>query len=324
MVSLVKVTLVMPVHGDAPFLDETLISISKIDYFDHDTHIILDRSSLKVKAKVEKFKTEQENVVIHESNRPGIVAALNLGIEKSKAQFIARIDSDDLICSNRLALQVKYLESNPDVSIVGTQLLLINELGEPIGKSHYPETDSDLRKLLKYQNCIAHPSVMFRKSHFLESGKYREHFNGAEDYDLWMRMSRLGKLHTINQPLTHYRKSINQHSKNIQFNQRVIENSVRLAAYGVNPFPVTETSKYGLEEMKNLNIKAFSTLKSKDKRVAQEYKCIQIIDKLYRVRSVESGIKRFLSALPVLLQAATVDLTTLINFIQLKRKFSND
>ena len=67
-------------HGNAPFISETLNSISKIELVDFEAHIVLDSASEVVQKKVEYFKSQQDRVVILDSRQPAIVSALNLGI----------------------------------------------------------------------------------------------------------------------------------------------------------------------------------------------------------------------------------------------------
>jgi GT2 family glycosyltransferase len=54
-------------------------------------------------------------------------------------------------------------------------------------------------------NCIAQPSVMARRTALIDAGGYRPEFPAAEDYDLWLRMARLGKFHNMPDPLVAYR-----------------------------------------------------------------------------------------------------------------------
>ena len=57
---------------------------------------------------------------------------------------------------------------------------------------------------------MAHPSVMYRRSAIIQLGGYRNEFNGAEDYDLWLRMMFVGKIVNMNEHLTYYRIWANQ------------------------------------------------------------------------------------------------------------------
>jgi GT2 family glycosyltransferase len=89
---------------------------------------------------------------------------------------------------------VSFLQNNPHVSVVGSNLIYLNEKSEQIGEADFPTDSDEIARTLLYKNCIAHPSVAFRKNALIECGLYSEFAIGAEDYDLWLRMISNGKL----------------------------------------------------------------------------------------------------------------------------------
>jgi len=227
-----RIDLVIPVYGEAPFLDQTIKSC--LDSHSKSLNIIwvLDRPSTIVRRKIEKFSLMNTNSEVVCSNTPGIVAALNLGIERGTSEYIARLDSDDLMESNRLDVQSHYLDTKSEVGLVGSQMTLIGSNSEIFGVTRYPCEHSQIIRLLEFQNCIGHPSVMFRRNVFEKVGGYRPQFTGAEDYDLWLRMGNIAKLHNLATPLTRYRISEFQFTKRKESNQGLVETAVRLDSLG--------------------------------------------------------------------------------------------
>jgi len=180
------------------------------DFKEFETIIILDRVSKDIEIYTRNLALNSRNFKVIVSKIPGISHALNLGISECSAEYIARIDADDLMRSDRLTLQQAFLEIHQDVVCVGSQVTKINAKGIQIGKSSHPLTNKQIVRTLLFRNCIAHPSVMYRRSAIIQTGGYRSDFNGAEDYDLWLRLSRFGKIVNLNERLTLYRVWPNQ------------------------------------------------------------------------------------------------------------------
>lgn len=201
------VSIVLPVHGDAPFLKETIDSISNQDAkaLKMELIIVLDRPSPPTRNFCTNTSLKIENLVIVETLNPGIVSALNIGLKEARGKYIARIDSDDRMHHSRIRLQYIELEKNADLVCVGTQVQLIDESGKSIGESHYPTKPSDISRVLPFRNCISHPSVMMRKDSLKQIRYYNLEFEGCEDYDLWLRLFNGRNIMNMNQILTHYR-----------------------------------------------------------------------------------------------------------------------
>lgn len=203
----VEVSIILPIHGEGPFLSETLLSIKNQDFCPSKFELIaiLDRPSVKVANEINLYAEKNVNVKILKSTTPGIASALNLGIQNSRGKYLARIDSDDKMHESRLSTQYAVLESDGSLACVGTQITFINENNDVIGRSYYPTSARDIGNVLTYRNCLAHPSVMFKKSIFQDIEKYKIDFEGCEDYDLWLRLFNGNNIVNINIPLTDYR-----------------------------------------------------------------------------------------------------------------------
>ena len=225
-----KVDLLLPVHGAAPFLQETLNSIFANNVIQTELLVILDRCIRDDIDRLVKNAPDNFTVVILQSPEPGIVPALNLGIKSSGSKFIARIDSDDLMVPDRILTQVEFLEANSGVVCLGSQLAFIDGYGNSLGHTNYPTNHTQIIKRLKYQNTMAHPAVMFRRSIISAVGGYRPEFTGAEDYELWTRMVEKGNFHNHRRELTRYRYSEAQYSRSLHEVQGSLENNIRICS----------------------------------------------------------------------------------------------
>lgn len=124
---------------------------------------------------------------------------------------MARMDTDDICYPNRFEKQLKYLQENPEIAVVGSygeEFSISFEHPEQIIRC--PLNNNEIVKFAKKRNPLKHPTVMFRKSVVLASGNYR-HFLWFEDYDLCIRMLLAGyKMANIPEILVAFRADDHQ------------------------------------------------------------------------------------------------------------------
>lgn len=147
-------------------------------------------------------------IYIHPDLRLGLAESLNKGIELAKGEFIARFDSDDICRYDRLELQVNYLRKNPEISVIGSSLEIIDEAGSSLYFRSYPLKHFEIEKRFIFSSAIAHPTVMLRKSALMNySSVYDRAFKFSEDLDLWLRLLGAGiKFANLPEALVQYRQ----------------------------------------------------------------------------------------------------------------------
>lgn len=195
------VSVIMPVYNtDEEYLRESIESILNQTYTDFEFVIIDDGSTNNAPEVMQEYASNDSRLKIIKGEHKGIGAALNKGLEVANGEFVARMDSDDISLPHRFETQVKYLDNNEDVSIVGSQIQKFPNRGI----CRYIEEVSYL-SLIK--GCmVAHPTVMFRKSDFDKFGlRYNEEWRVSEDYELWSRAVKHLKIRNINEVLLNYR-----------------------------------------------------------------------------------------------------------------------
>jgi glycosyltransferase involved in cell wall biosynthesis len=132
------------------------------------------------------------------AERTGLVRQLNDGLARSSAPLVARMDADDVCHPERLEKQVALLDEQPDVSVVGSQIKVIDAHGQMVGYRKYPQTHAEIIHAMSRFNPLAHPSVMFRKNVVTDVSGYRDvvERRGAilwcQDYELWSRLAAKG------------------------------------------------------------------------------------------------------------------------------------
>lgn len=126
--------------------------------------------------------------IIRLNQNGGLGRALKLGVEKAKYDIIARMDSDDICLPDRFELQLRYLEQNPEVDLVGGQMTeFIGSSANIVGRREVPLDNSSIYDFMKNRCALNHVTVMFRKEAVLKAGNYQDWF-WNEDYYLWIRM----------------------------------------------------------------------------------------------------------------------------------------
>ncbi len=194
----------MPVYNREKFVAESMRSVLAQTFSDFELLIIDDGSTDKSMEITQSFNDPRIRIIKNEGNT-GLVAVRNKGIKESRGEFIALLDSDDLMVPSRLEKQYNFLSENPEFGMIGTGVKLIDEKGKETGviwKEKIPPEKIPIRLL--FNNCFTQSSVMMRKNALPEE-RYREGFAPAEDYELWARIAETSKVWNLPEVLTLYR-----------------------------------------------------------------------------------------------------------------------
>lgn len=134
--------------------------------------------------------------------------ALNIGIDISRGPYIARMDADDINFRERFEEQIKFMESNPKISVLGTGIEIIKDIQEHKLSNRQvllgPNRETDFARYAVDKNPIFHPTAMIRREVLLVF-KYNRKFKLAQDYELWIRVMRHHKLANLQRALLFYR-----------------------------------------------------------------------------------------------------------------------
>lgn len=200
-----EVTVLMAVHNAAPFLREAIDSVLCQTFKDFE-FLIIDDGSTDATGEILAAYIDPRIRVVRLVKNSGLVAALNLGIDESRSELIARMDGDDICEPQRLELQVAFLRRHPQVLLLGTGLVRISADGRPFERVVNPTDDAVLQERLLDGSQFCHPSVMMRTDVVRRLGGYRDVGKGpAEDYDLWLRIAEQGQVANLPEVLLRYR-----------------------------------------------------------------------------------------------------------------------
>ena len=211
-----RISVLIPCHS-TKFLSESIASIREQTLSKNEFEIVIAADRVDQAEVIDILAESQLNYRIISSESPGIVAALNTGLQDISSEYVARMDEDDLMYPSRLQVQLKYLDSTLDCVAVGGQLELIDENGSRIGESNFRRRISTSYKELFLSSPVAHPAAMIRRSAISEIGGYRAFL--AEDWDLWVRLRETGEVHNLSQKVIKYRVHSNQLSRQKMYAQ---------------------------------------------------------------------------------------------------------
>ncbi len=199
------ISVLLPVYKpDFGLLAKAVGSVLGQDYKNLEVVIVEDPSDRLGREVIEGFSDRRIRYKLNDT-RTSMIDQLNTGIGLSRGEYIARMDADDISMPSRLGQQLEFLREHPDISVVGTNIEIINEKGVSLGYRRLPERHEEIVRALRLYCSVAHPTVMFRKAAVIAEGLYQVSAP-VEDWDLWCRLYKSGKkFHNIQEPLFKYR-----------------------------------------------------------------------------------------------------------------------
>jgi glycosyltransferase involved in cell wall biosynthesis len=207
-----RVSVLMPVAEIDEYFEGALYSILNQTFADLEVIVALNgRASDQGAALRERYPDPRVTIVLCGLRQ--ISYALNRAFDASSGEYLARMDADDISEPQRIAEQLALLDARPDIGVVGTQIVLIDDQGVALGtkRRRLPTQPDAIRRTQWWQGGVVHPSVMMRRAVLTAAGGYG---GGVEDLDLWLRMRRAGvRFANIDKPLLRYRQHPNQITK---------------------------------------------------------------------------------------------------------------
>ena len=198
-----QVTVLMPVFNAERYLHEAVDSILSQTFTDFEFLIIDDGSTDGSAALIDSYSDPRIRFVRNLCNL-GLTATLNIGLDAARGEYIARMDADDISLPERLAAQVAFLDTHPNIGMVGVWAEAFGDAGFKI--PHPADTETIRAKLL-FDSAFVHPAVLMRRASFAAHGLRYPPLGHFEDYALWQEAARLFPLANISEYLFRYRVS---------------------------------------------------------------------------------------------------------------------
>ncbi len=193
------VSVIIPVFNGNGYLTKAISSILNQTHKNLEVIAIDDGSSDDSLLTLKKLaKTDSRLRVYRNPKNLNISRTLNRAVKLAKGKYIARMDADDIALPNRIEKQMKFLLKHPQVVILGGQVKTMDVSGKIIGRKLFPVLDKDIREALFTTNPIQHPTAIFNLNLIPKSFTwYDPALPPAEDYDLFFRLAKFGKLHNL-------------------------------------------------------------------------------------------------------------------------------
>ena len=198
------VSVIIPTYNRAKLLPRAIKSVLNQTFKDFEVIIVDDGSTDNTEEVINEFQKHDKRIkyIRHEKNK-GAAAARNTGIKIAQGEYIAFQDSDDEWLPEKLEKQMKIFESAPaEIGVVYTGLWRMgNSRKVYIPSIKRVQKEGNIHIELLNRNFIALPTVIIRKECFKKAGMFDECFPRFQDWELFIRISRVYKFKYIDEPL---------------------------------------------------------------------------------------------------------------------------
>lgn len=212
-----RVSVVIPAYNASQYIamaiDSVLDQTLKVD----EIIVIDDGSTDRTREVVAKYEAKGVRYV-HQHNQ-GSACARNKGVELASGRYIAFLDADDFWLPNKINLQVRTFKENPGLALVsGDQIFWDQDKSfNKVREFSRRQWDSDSTKQIIFENIVGNPSmVMVKRSVLQQAGLFDAKIRFGDDWDMWMRVSEIGKIGFVQEPISVYRWHKNSISQSHQ------------------------------------------------------------------------------------------------------------
>lgn len=204
---MIDFTVLIPVYNTDPVIfQEALDSVLNQSHPSPHPIVIVNDGSSKtgtLRVLIDLQRDPRFHVINHKFNQ-GTSAALNTGHEYIKSEYIALQGSDDVSLPDRFKKQCAYLQTRPEVDVLGAQLMIFWD-NDPKRKSVF--TSKHISQPRKTGYIVNHGTVMYKNQAVKDVGGYDVEFRRAQDINLFNRMiTARKKIHNLSEVLYHWRR----------------------------------------------------------------------------------------------------------------------
>ncbi|MDV7341622.1 glycosyltransferase [Terasakiella sp. A23] len=229
-----KTAVLIPAYNNQQGLEICIGSIEEEPDVEFEFVIVDDGSSMPI--RVNHINNQRRINLVTLPENQGIIGALNAGLRFCKDNafdYIVRLDCDDYAGKGRLESQITFLDENPDYVLIGGQAQIFEEHPDQSERLKiYPTSNDTLKKQMHKNSCFVHAGVAYRLDAVIKAGLYSNNYRHIEDYELFMRLCKLGKVANLNQDVVFYKydpNSISQRHRSLQ-----LANSIRVMLKNFN------------------------------------------------------------------------------------------
>ncbi len=193
------VSIIVSAYNAQDTLAAALVSLLQQDYPHVEIILINDGSTDKTSEICRAYAQKDERIKLIEQENIGLTRALNRGINAAQGLYIARQDADDTSYPQRIVEQVNFMETHPDVILCGSNCENVYRNGQTALWGWRDE--KTLNRYLTLKTPFAHSTAFFRAHQAKQLAGYDTSLKTAQDMDFWIRLSQLGRVVMLPQPL---------------------------------------------------------------------------------------------------------------------------
>jgi glycosyltransferase involved in cell wall biosynthesis len=207
-----RVSVVIPTYNRAQLIAESIKSVLDQTFTDFELIVVDDGSTDNTREVVDSFQDSRIRYICLENR--GAAAARNNGIQASSGEYVAFLDSDDVLLKKALESGVQVLDRHPEVAFSCGQIYRMDEKGRVFGvrklrcrHASIRQGTEEIVQFLVYGNHINTMTVMARRSCLFEVGLFDTTFRyGSEDFDLFVRLAKKYAVAYIAKPIAKARE----------------------------------------------------------------------------------------------------------------------
>lgn len=194
------VSVIVPTYNRAKHIKKAIDSALNQTYRNIEIIIIDDGSTDETKEVLLPCFSDKRIRYFYQKNQ-GVANARNNGIKNSEGKYIALLDSDDYWpAADKLEKQTEFLEKHQDYLLVGGGEISIDENGKELFLLLNPETDREIRKAMLFSCLISPSTAVFSKKAWELAGGFNENCSDlSEDWELFLKLGKLGKMYNFQQ-----------------------------------------------------------------------------------------------------------------------------
>jgi CMP-N-acetylneuraminic acid synthetase len=197
-----KVTVYIPTHNYGRFLKRAIDSVIDQTFIDWELIVIDDGSTDETRDVLADYRAHSKIRLVEQENR-GLNVTNNIALRLANGEYVMRLDADDYLDENILAILASVLDRMPEVGLVYPDYYVVNERGDvhEIVRRKKIGAEDQIFDLPAHGAC-----TMVRKECLVAVGGYTEEFSCQDGYDLWLKMIARFKPYNVNLPLFYYRR----------------------------------------------------------------------------------------------------------------------
>ncbi|MCK8516786.1 glycosyltransferase family 2 protein [Methylonatrum kenyense] len=219
------VSIIIPAYNRGKYIRQCVQSALWQTYHPVEVIVVDDGSTDETRAILDEMATDPRLIVLEHPGRQnrGQSASLNLGIQHAKGDYINILDSDDYLEPEKLAVEVPFLASHPEIGLVYSNGWRTNADGVPF-ESFYPEDHrepNDPNAVLLDCYLLLPGNALVRRTAYDAVGPFEEAFRAAQDHDMLIRLAERIRFAYIAKHLFYYRMhadSISGKGKAVRWN----------------------------------------------------------------------------------------------------------